>query len=141
MIRHPFIAAFGIAVAFAVAACSGGAGSAAPSSAATDAPASLPAASEPAAGVCSASTDAGTIAVTIEGFAFKPAAVTAKVGDIIGFTNKDSAPHTATLDDNGCTTDDIAKDGAGALVFSAPGSYPFHCRIHPDMKGPFEISG
>ncbi len=78
--------------------------------------------------------------MTIEGFAFGPSTVEAKVGDVIAFTNKDSASHTATLDDDGCTTDGIGNGATGALVFSEAGSYPFHCRIHPDMTGTFEIT-
>jgi plastocyanin len=83
----------------------------------------------------------GTIDVTMEGRAFSVGHVEGSVGDVITFTNKDSVPHTATLDDGTCTTENLGKDASGSLVFDAPGSYPFHCRIHPDMTGTFEISG
>lgn len=138
MTRRPIIASLGLAAALGLAACSGSAATGAP----TDAPSATqaPAPSSAAAGACAASTEAGTVTVSIEGFAFSPSSVTAKVGDVIAFTNKDSASHTATLDDDPCTTEGLGKDATGALVFSAPGSYPFHCRIHPDMTGTFEIS-
>lgn len=148
MTRRPLLASIVIAAAFGLAAC-GSSGQtvtdppAAPTDApATDAPATDAPASEPpaAAGPCTASTDAGTVAVSIEGFAFGPSTVEAKVGDIIAFTNVDSASHTATLDDGDCTTDGLGKGETGALVFSEAGSYPFHCRIHPDMTGTFEIA-
>jgi plastocyanin len=136
--------------AILVAACSGGgattapseapATAAAPSAAASEAAPSEAAPSEAGGGVCAATTDAGTVEVTVQGRAFGPGKVTAKVGDVIVWTNKDSVPHTATLDDDSCTTGSLGKDASGALVFSAPGTYPYHCRIHPDMTGTIEIS-
>ena len=39
--------------------------------------------------------------------------------------------HTATLDDNSCSTDPLAGGAIGMLTFSAPGTYPYHCKIHP----------
>ena len=85
---------------------------------------------------------AATVKVSIKNFAFSPEPVTAKVGDVIGWTNNDSAGHTASLDDGTCTTDTIASGTTQALVFSAPGTYPYHCNIHPtQMKGTITITG
>jgi plastocyanin len=115
--------------------------SAAPTSAApTNAPAT-PVPTEPAADACQPSTETGAIMVQIQGFSFSPGRVRAQVGEVITFTNADGAPHTATLDSGSCTTPTLGKDASGSLVFSAAGEYPFHCRIHPDMTGTFEISG
>jgi len=80
------------------------------------------------------------VPVTIQNFAFGPAAITAKVGDVVGFTNKDSVNHTATLDDGSCTTDSLSNGATGALTFTAAGTYPFHCKIHPTMKGTITVS-
>jgi plastocyanin len=85
---------------------------------------------------------AATVKVSIKNFAFSPEPVTAKVGDVIGWTNNDSAGHTASLDDGSCSTDTIASGTTQALVFSAPGTYPYHCNIHPtQMKGTITITG
>jgi plastocyanin len=89
---------------------------------------------------CEAVDDPGTVAVTIEGFAYSPRTVEARTGDIVAWTNMDAAPHTATLDDGSCTTANLGKDGTGALRFSAAGSYGYFCRIHPDMKGTVEVT-
>lgn len=134
MTRRPTIAVIALAATLGLAACSGAGATVAPTATVAPAP------STAAAGACAPSTATGTVAVTIEGFAFQPSTVTAKVGDVIAFTNRDSASHTATLDDDPCTTEGLGKDATGALVFSEPGSFPFHCRIHPDMTGTFEIS-
>lgn len=108
---------------------------AAPSSGASSAAACAPA----AAGAAGA---APKVAVSIKNFAFSPDPVTAKVGDAIGWTNSDSAGHTASLDDGTCATDTIATGQTQALVFSAPGTYTYHCAIHPTrMKGTITITG
>lgn len=132
------LAALAVFTSLAVAACGGGAATTAPSVA----PASAAASEAPSAagGACSPSAAAPTVPVTIAGFAF-PATITAKVGDVVGFTNEDGAPHTATLDDGSCTTENLGQGATGALVFSAAGSYPFHCKIHPTMTGTIEVSG
>jgi plastocyanin len=131
----------------ALAACGGGAtptasSAAAPPSSAPSTAASAPEASAPAgsaAGAACAVAPTGgtaTVSVTIKDFKFSPDPIQAKVGDVIGWTNNDTIQHTATLDDNSCTTDALAGGAIGMLTFSAPGTYPYHCKIHPtQMKG------
>mgnify|MGYP000477542358 CR=1 FL=1 len=132
------LAALVVFASLALAACGGGAATTAPSAAApSDAPSIAPSA---AGGACAPSTAVATVPVTIAGFAF-PATITARVGDVVGFTNDDGAPHTATLDDGSCTTENLAKGATGSLVFSVAGSYPFHCKIHPNMTGTIEVAG
>jgi plastocyanin len=131
------------AALFLIGACSGGGATTAPSAAASEAPAaSEPAASEPAAGgaACTPSTAAGEVAAEIADFEFSPADISATVGQTVTFTNNDSAPHTATLDDDSCTTENLNQGDSGGLTFNAAGSYPFHCAIHPDMKGTITVS-
>ena len=99
-------------------------------------PASAPA-SAAASGACSATTDAGTVKAGMD-IARSARTIEAKVGDVIEFTNSDNVAHTATLDDGSCTTANLGKGTSGALTFSAAGTYPFHCKIHPDMTGTFD---
>jgi plastocyanin len=144
------ILVLGTATLFIVAACSGSSSATTAASApAASAPAesaaeSAAAGGSPAAGggaACAPSTEAGTVAVKIANFAFDPATITAKVGDVVAFTNNDTTGHTATSDtDPACTTDTIQNGATGALVFNVAGSYPFHCKIHPNMKGTITVS-
>ena len=100
------------------------------------------AASAPAAGGgggCTTSSEEGAAQVGIENFTFSPGEVTAAVGETITWTNSDSAPHTATLDDDSCSTDNIAQGATAGLVFDAAGTYPYHCKIHPNMTGTITI--
>src|SRR5262245_19485284 len=87
-------------------------------------PAGSVAASAPAAGGggCSTSSEEGAAQVGIENFTFSPGDVTAAVGETITWTNEDSAPHTATLDDGACDTGNIAQGGTAGLVFDAAGT-------------------
>ena len=120
-----------------LAACGGGGGTTPP--AASEPAASAPAASGPAASdtgeVCAPTTDAATVSVEMAEFAYAPAEATAKVGDVVAWANSDAAPHTASLDDGACETGNIPTGGTGALLFTAAGTYPYHCAIHPTMTG------
>ena len=73
--------------------------------------------------------------VNIQNFAFAPAEVTAAVGETIGWTNADSAPHTATTDDGACDTGNIAQNATAGLVFDAAGTYTYHCNDPPEHDG------
>lgn len=133
----------------ALAACGGAAtptpssSTAPPPSVAASAPASSPAASTAAASQASAAGCAAapagataTVNVSIKDFKFNPQPVTAKVGDVVAWKNDDSAPHSATMDDGNCDTDTINVGSSAMLVFSAAGTYTYHCKIHPrQMKG------
>jgi plastocyanin len=140
MRRRPILA-FSLFALLALSACASGSGTAAPAATAPQPAASEPAASAPAAGGggCTASSEAGAVSVGIENFAFAPADVSAAVGETITWTNSDSAPHTATLDDGACDTGNIAQNASAGLVFDAAGTYPYHCTIHPNMKGTITI--
>jgi plastocyanin len=78
---------------------------------------------------------AATVNATIAGFAFSPNPLTVAPGDTVVFQNNDSAPHTATSDTAGqFDTGQIASGASGSFTApSAPGSYPYHCNIHPNM--------
>jgi plastocyanin len=140
------ILALGSAMVLILSACGGGATATAPASApATAAPASeAPAASESAAtgeATCAPSTEAGTVTASIAGFAFDPASITAKVGDVVAWTNNDSTAHTATVKtETTCSTANLNNGETGAIVFNVAGSYDIFCKIHPTMAGKVEVS-
>ena len=133
MFRRPLVTLSAGAILI-LAACSSGGATSAPTTAPSTAPSAE--ASAPAAGAaCSESAAAGEVSVAVKDFAFNPSAITAPVGQTITFTNGDSAPHTATLDDGSCTTPNIASGSSDGLMFTVAGTYPFHCNVHPNMKG------
>ena len=102
------------------------------------APAASTAAGSPASAAACAVAPAGaaaTVNVTIKDFKFSPQPVQAKVGDVVAWKNDDTAAHTATMDAGTCDTDQIAPGTSAMLVFTAPGTYAYHCKIHPAMTG------
>ena len=122
------------ATAAALAACSGG-------GAATTAPGSATGAAATQAAVCQDSTGTTTVEATVADFKWSQP-INAKVGDVITWTNTDSAAHKVGLDDGSCAMGaNIAGSGGKAsLVFTKAGTYPFHCTIHSNMKGTITIS-
>jgi plastocyanin len=101
------------------------------------------AASQPAgAAPCEPSTATGTVAAAMKDFAFDPTSITAKVGDVITWTNNGAVGHTATVDDQPtCDTKTVGAGKTGSLVFNVAGTYNFHCSIHSSMKGTITITG
>jgi plastocyanin len=83
--------------------------------------------------------DAGAT-VDIKDFKFNPDPVTAKVGDMIAWTNSDGVPHTASLSDGTCSTDQLATGITGALVFGVAGTYTYQCNVHPSQMKGFTIT-
>ena len=73
--------------------------------------------------------------VTIDGFEFRPAVVTAKQGDVIVFRNTDPVPHTATAKEAGLDSGDIATSGTFRYTARSKGHFGYICTLHPTMKG------
>ncbi|MEU6232318.1 cupredoxin domain-containing protein [Kitasatospora sp. NPDC047058] len=91
-----------------------------------------------ATGTAATTAPATTLTVTIKDFLFHPDTLTVAPGAKITVTNEDSAEHTLTAVTPGKEFDTgLLATGKSATITapSAPGSYPFHCEVHPNMKG------
>jgi plastocyanin len=77
--------------------------------------------------------------VEIADFAYTPAKVTIQAGGKVTWLNQDSTEHTATLDDGSSSTGNLAEGKLKSESFKAPGTYAYHCEIHPEMKGTVEV--
>jgi len=74
--------------------------------------------------------------VTIKNMAFGPAQVTVQKGATVKWTNQDSVVHTVTSDDNKFTSSgNLSNGGSYQFTFNTPGTYAYHCVLHPNMKG------
>jgi plastocyanin len=87
------------------------------------------------------STTAKTATVTIQNFAFAPANLTVKVGTKVTWTNHDSAPHTVTSD-TGTTLNSaqLSNGESYSHTFTQPGTYNYHCTVHPNMKATITVT-
>lgn len=118
-------------LALLLAACGGGGGTASPATttpATTSAPTSAPA-------------TATAAQITIASFSFG-GPLTVKPGQDISVKNNDGVEHTVTADDG--TSFDASVGANGTASFTAPnkpGTYKFHCSIHPQMTGTLTVQG
>ncbi|MGE5458232.1 MAG: plastocyanin/azurin family copper-binding protein [Methanococcaceae archaeon] len=76
----------------------------------------------------------GTNEVWIQGMAFSPATITITAGTTIKWTNKDGVEHTVTSDTGLFDSGSMATGGTYSQQFNTPGTFPYHCAVHPGMK-------
>jgi len=71
--------------------------------------------------------------VSITNFAFNPAMLNVAVGTQVTWTNNGSVAHTVTAD-QGAFDGKVAPGESFAFTFAKPGTFAYHCSIHPSMK-------
>ena len=86
----------------------------------------------PAAGGGTVS-NSGQTQVTIDNFSFTPATLTVAAGTTVTWINHDDVQHTVTASDKSFDSGAIDTDGTFAHEFTTPGTYAYHCAIHPTM--------
>jgi plastocyanin len=109
---------------------SGGGGSSAPTTAtATTAPA----------------TTMGQVKITEQNgkYGFDPAMTTVAKGTTVTWMNASDAPHTVTSDAGSTLASSTLAPSGGtfSFTFMQPGTYTYHCTIHPYMKGTIVVTG
>jgi plastocyanin len=82
---------------------------------------------------------ARSVKVEIVDFAYSPETVTVAAGGKVTWRNEDSAEHTVTLDDGSFESGDLAEGKLKSESFKDPGSFTYHCEIHPEMTGTVEV--
>jgi plastocyanin len=76
-----------------------------------------------------------TAEVTIDNFSFRPQTLTVAVGTAVTWTNRDDIPHTVVSDDAVFKSKARDTNEQFSYTFDKPGTYPYHCSIHPKMTG------
>lgn len=82
--------------------------------------------------------------VTIANFAYTPASVTIAAGESVLWTmGSDPEQHTVTPDVAGAFTGSgiLGSGQTFQVTFETPGTYPYHCQLHPFMKGTVVVTG
>jgi uncharacterized protein (TIGR03118 family) len=72
--------------------------------------------------------------IQIDRLRFTPVTVEVAVGAQVTWTNKENLLHDVTADDNQYSSSALAVDETYSHTFTAPGTYAYHCSIHPFMK-------
>jgi plastocyanin len=80
--------------------------------------------------------------VNIKSQSFQPSTLSVPAGTTVTWHNQDNAQHTVTSDINGqFDSSAIATGKKFTYTFTNPGSYSYHCSIHPGMKGTIVVTG
>lgn len=83
----------------------------------------------------------GGESVAITNFAFVPPTLSVASGATVTWTNGDDVQHTVTADDGDSFESNLLGKGqAFQLTAPAPGTYTYHCALHPFMKGTLTVT-
>ena len=84
-----------------------------------------------------------TMTVNIKNFAFNPPNITVAPGTTVTWVNNDQAPHTTTATNPAGVFDSgtLQPGQSYSFTFNKPGTYAYHCAIHPYMTGAITVSG
>lgn len=83
------------------------------------------------------------VIVTISGFAFSPKSLTIIAGTTVEWVNMDSVMHTTTSnsgDPASWNSGPLATNATFSFTFTTPGSYGYHCAIHPFMTATITVT-
>jgi plastocyanin len=81
--------------------------------------------------------------VVIKNFAFSPAIITIKAGASVTWVNQDGTDHTVVSDTGSAVAFEsktLSNGGSYSFTFSKPGTYSYHCSIHPSMTGTITVT-
>lgn len=89
------------------------------------------------------SSDAGRSSAKAEGAATVAAddvryvdpQVSVTAGETVVFENRDRVAHTFTSDSGLFDSGVVEPSGKFGYTFAAPGTFEFHCEIHPTLRG------
>jgi plastocyanin len=77
----------------------------------------------------------GSRKVDIVNFAFQPGTLTVNQGTKVEFENESNTAHTATRNGGGFNSGRLGPGKEFAVRFNRPGTFRYHCTIHPEMRG------
>jgi plastocyanin len=89
----------------------------------------------------------GAATVNVQNFAFNPASITVPKGTTVIWVNQDTTDHQIVNDAQGTiaqgalfTSNSLPKGASYSFKFDNPGTYPYHCSIHPSMKATVKVT-
>ena len=79
--------------------------------------------------------------VSIVDFAFQPSLIIVGVGETVEWTNTGDVDHTVDSDTEIFESGHIKPRQTYRYTFDEPGIFPYHCDIHPHMRGMVVVTG
>jgi plastocyanin len=92
----------------------------------------------PSAATTAPASGGGGNSVTIKNFAFDPSTLTMKAGTTVTWVNNDGASHALASDagsPEAFSSSSLSTGASFTFTFTRPGTYNYHCSIHPSMTG------
>jgi cytochrome c oxidase subunit 2 len=87
---------------------------------------------------------AGVKVAETDALVFQPSSATAKVGDVIEWTNTGNAVHNVVFDNQGVPSSETMNQGdTFEIKFTKPGTYSYVCKFHEsvNMRGTITVTG
>lgn len=78
--------------------------------------------------------------VVIREFAFEPATLPVRSGQTVVWRNLDAAVHTVSFQGTVIESGPLAQGLTFASVMQRPGTWVYHCTIHPNITGRIVVS-
>jgi plastocyanin len=78
---------------------------------------------------------ARAVTIKITNFDFSPTVITVPAGTQITWLNQDDDAHDIVADAGGFRSTPLDTGDSYAFTFSHPGTYGYHCGLHPHMVG------
>ena len=73
--------------------------------------------------------------ILIGNYSFSPAEIRIGKGTEVIWKNNDGVEHTVTAADGSFDSGTLGPDGVYKKRFDKPGTYSYHCEMHPSMAG------
>jgi len=94
-------------------------------------------------GLAPAAADSAAVRMTEPAenhYAFAPTGVRVTTGSSVTWTNATDAPHTVTSDTGAFGSTTLNQNQTFSFTFATPGTYRYHCTIHPYMTGTITVA-
>ena len=76
--------------------------------------------------------------ISITDFVFAPSTLTVKAGSPVTWVNQGNTAHQVVSDKSSAvqfSSNEMQRGYSYSFTFTKPGTYPYHCSIHPSMVG------
>ncbi|HXQ11237.1 MAG TPA: cupredoxin domain-containing protein [Caulobacteraceae bacterium] len=94
---------------------------------------------EPWGGVAEA-VAARSVAIKIANFEFNPGVTSVTAGTAVTWTNNDDDAHSVVADDRSFRSNPLDTGDSYTFTFATPGTYAYHCGLHPQMVGKIVVT-
>jgi len=83
---------------------------------------------------------ARNVDVKIANFVFNPGVTTVAVGTAVTWTNNDDDAHSVVADNKAFRSNPLDTGDSYSFTFTSPGTYAYHCGLHPQMVGKIVVT-